>query len=43
MNPINANEVQLLFLVKSEKGEEYITATVKSIYCKIYYSNRIIV
>lgn len=31
MNPINANEVQLLFLVKSEKGEEYITATVKSI------------
>lgn len=31
MTPINANEVQLLFLVKSEKGEEYITATIKSI------------
>ena len=31
MYPIHANEVQLLFLVKSEKGEEYITATVKSI------------
>ena len=31
MIPINSNEVQLLFLVKSEKGEEYITATVRSI------------
>ena len=31
MTPIVANQVQLLFLVKSEKGEEYITATVKSV------------
>lgn len=31
MMPINASEVQLIFMVRSEKGEEYITATVKSI------------
>lgn len=31
MTPIVANQVQWLFLVKSEKGEEYITATVKSV------------
>ena len=31
MIPIRSNEVQLLFLVKSEKGEEYITAIIKAI------------
>lgn len=31
MNPIEANEVQLLFMIKSDSKEEYITASVKSI------------
>ena len=31
MIPMSSSEVQLLFLIKSEAGEEYITATVKSI------------
>lgn len=31
MHPIEANEVQLIFMIKSDSKEEYITATVKSI------------
>ena len=28
MNPIKSKQVQLIFLIKSDSGEEYITATV---------------
>ncbi len=31
MSPIVANEVQLLFMIKADSKEEYITASVKSV------------